>query len=284
MPDNFQPHTEYPWFDRLEFDSLGLPINEAYFDAAERCYYECVAELPNRILEYQAKDVLIIENEDGTAFDFYEQQIAETQTKLAELGPLQEIVEEVEAQFEPHYDIACAKLFQLLALGQITCQSLDMERWERLVDEGEYEEAARFDDVPQQAFSLAMDWANNELQINGSQHVCLRVRTLDILNNRSNLFQSGTPLSVERFGTFYTSSNAASTNKRVKAGRRSVVDWGLLEAQLQAMTESGALPEGKENCIYELIVFAENTLGKGPSRTAVQRNLRRQLDAIYAQN
>jgi hypothetical protein len=284
MPDNFQPSVEHPWFDRLEFDSLGLPINEAYFEAAEKCYIESVTELPKRIVEYQSKDALIIETEGGTTIDFYEQQITEARAKLAELGPLQEMVDEVEAQFEPHYEVACAKLFQLLALGQITCQSLDMERWERLVDEGEYQEAARFEDVPQLAFSLAMGWANNELKINGSRHACLRVRTLDILEKRSNLFQPGRSLSVERFGAFYTSSNAVRTNKRVKVGRRSVVDWKLLETQLQAMTQSGSLPEGKENCIYELIVFAESTLGKAPSRTAVQRNLGRQLDAIYARN
>jgi len=47
MPDNFQPSFEYPWFDRLEFESLGIQVNDDYFFAAEKCCYKFVHELAN---------------------------------------------------------------------------------------------------------------------------------------------------------------------------------------------------------------------------------------------
>lgn len=284
MPDNFQPQFEYPWFDRLEFESLDIPISEAYFDAVEKCFMESVRDIPERIAEYESKEKLLIKKDDGSTLDFYQQQITDARAKLAELGPLQSMVDQIEAQFKPHYDVACAKLFQFLVLGEITCQSLNMERWERLVEEDKYQEAAQFDDIPPTEFSLGMDWAKNEIQLGGARHGALRVSIKDILDNRSTLLQSGKPLSVERFGAFYKSSNAGRTNKRAKVGRRTVINWDALKIRLKEMSNNGTLPERKENCIYELIVFSEAELGKGPSRTAVQRNLGLELDALYAQN
>lgn len=284
MPDNFRPRFYYPWYDLLEFESIGIPINNAYFDAAEKCFSECVNNLPAKIAEYEAKDAHIIEREDGTTFDLYTSMASDARAKLVELGPLQEIVDQVEAQFRPYIDVSCAKLFQLLAMGQITCQALPFKRWEHRYDEGECQEAARFDDVPATALSLGIDWMKNEIEIDGEQHVSLRVRTHDILDHRSILLQSGKPLSVERFGASYMSSNTGRTNRRAKVGRRSVIDWRLLAGRLSEMAKAGIIPDGKENCIYELISFAESELGKGPSRTAVQRNLGPELDALYAQN
>jgi hypothetical protein len=284
MPDNFEPHFIYPWFERPEFESLGIPVTEAYFSAAEKCFSEFVTELPKRIAEYEAKEPMLIEREDGSTIDFYEKSAKEYRLKLAELGPLQSIVDEVEAQFKPYYDVACAKLFQLLALGEIKCQSLNLDRWERVYDDGNFKEAALFEEVPSSAFSLDRDWRTNELELEGERHGALRVATQDILRNRTVLLQSGKPISVERFGAFYISRDTARTTRRAKAGRRSVVDWKLLQSRLEEMARSDALPEGKESCIYELIAFAESELGKGPSRTAVQRNLRHQLDALYAQS
>ena len=284
MPENFEPHFDYPWFDRLEFESLGIPVTEEYFEAAEKCYLEFVHDLPKRIKEYESNKETYIEPEDGKRIYLYAERASEARAKLLELGPLQSLVDEVEARFKPHYDVACAKIFQLLALEKIRCQSLNIDRWERLYDDGERREAAIFEDVPATAFSLGMDWSKNELLLAGERHGAMRVSTQEILDHRSILLQSGKPISVEQFGTFYTSSNIARTNRRSKIGRRSVVDWGLLETRLEEMARAGALPDGKESCIYELIVFAESELGKGPSRTAVQRNLRSQLDAHYAQN
>lgn len=284
MPDNWEPPETFPWFDRLEFESLGIEISEEYFQAAEKCYMKSVSDLPTKIAEYEAKRDQYFEHEDGSKVYFYRDQATQAHADLVELGPLQELVDEIEAKFKPHYDVACAKLFQLLALGELTCQSLDLDRWERLCDAGEYQEAAKFVDVPRTAFSLGMDWTKNELLINGAKHGVLRVSTREILDKRSVLLQSGQTISIERFGAFYLSNNARSSKNRRKIGRRSVVDWDRLKARLHEMSLSGTLPEGKENCIYELIAFAESELGKGPSRTAVQRNLGSELDALFAQN
>ena len=284
MPDNFQPQFEYPWFDRLEFESLSIPITETYFKAVEECFFESVADLPARIANYEAEGSRIVEHKDGTTFDLNGSILADARATFTRLGPMQQVVDQVELLFKPYADVAYAKLFQLLALGQISCESLSLKRWERLYNKGKYQDAARFDKVPVTAISLGLDWAKNEIEINGKQHVALRINTKDILDHRSTLLQSGKSVSVERFGAFYTSSNTGRTNRASKLGRRSVVDWYLLKTHLSEMASAGNLPEGKESCIYELIAFAERELGRGPSRTAVQRNLGSELDALYARN
>lgn len=284
MPDNFEPSHDYPWFDRLEFESLGIPVTEDYFKAAEKCYSEDVAQLPKQIAEFEARHELLVEREQGSSQSNYKECANHLRQKLAELGPLQSLVDKVEADFETHREIACAKLFQLLAAGLVKSQAIDLERWERLADEGEYQMATRFDEVPPNAYSLAHKWMENEIVFDEKQHVALRVKTQDILDHSSNLLQSGRAISVERFGAFYVSSSMGRTTRQTRRGRRSVVDWPELTAHLSEMALRGDLPDNKENCIYELIAFAERELGKAPSRTSIQRNMGDELDAHYGQN
>jgi len=253
MPDNFEPSFEYPWFDRLEFESLGIPVPEEYFKAAEKCLFEDVSSLPSRITEYEIKDKTLIEQDDGSVLDIYGSLAEDYRKKLATLGPLQAFVDEVEALFLPHQEVACAKLFQLLALGKIRSQAIQRKRWERLAEDGEYEAAAKFESVPPNAYTLAHDWVKDEIVFQGNKHVALRVNTQDILDYRSTLLQTGVVLSVERFGAFYVSSGAVRTNRKARRGRRYVVDWSLIKSHLSEITLRGDLPDGKESCIYELI-------------------------------
>jgi len=283
MPDNFQPSFEYFWFDRLEFESLGIPINDKYFPAAEQCAFENVHGLPKQIADYEAKEPSFIEQEDGSELNLWEKLETDARRKLAELGPFQSLVDEVERGFKPHADIAWAKLFQLLATGRIQSEAINFDRWEKCVEEDMYEEAARFDVVPPLSYSLGFSWAQNEIEIDGVRNVALRVRAKDILENRAHLLQIGKSVSVERFGAFYLSSNAARSNFKRKRGRPNEVNWQRVKEKLALMVTDGSTPSGKESCIYELIIFAENELDKTPSRTAVQRNLHAELDAIYAQ-
>jgi len=283
MPDNFYPSFEFPWFDPLEFESLGIPMVEGYLEAAEKCVYESVSDLPRLIKEYEKKDKVYIDQENGIDSKFWKKIAADYRQKLLELGPLQALVDQTESKFRPHFDIACAKLFQLLASRQITAQAINYTRWEKLADADEYEKAARFDCVPGEAFSLSFDWTQNEILIDDVKHVALRIKTQDILDHRSLLLQSGNPITVERFGAFYLSSNVGRTIRKNKLGRRNVIDWQVLKDHLTELTLTQTFPDGKENCIYELIAYAEKELGKSPSRTAVQRNMGEELDAIYAQ-
>ncbi len=284
MPDNFQPTFEHPWFDPLEFESLAIPLPEGYAEAAENCFMEDADNLSTRIAEYEAKDNIFVEHDDGSTINFYQKLAGDCRQTLAGLREQMILVDEVRSRFQPHFEVACAKLFQLVAVGEIGAQAINMERWERLVDEDEIEKAATFKDVPSRAFSLNLDWPENEIVVDGINHVALRVKTQDILDHRAILLQPGKPVEVERFGAFYLSSNLGRTNRRKKRGRRSIVDWQTLKDHLSKIARSEMLPEGKENCIYELIVFAEKELGKAPSRTAVQRNMGAELDALYAQN
>lgn len=285
MPDNFQPSYLFPWFDRLEFESLGVPIDEEYFSAAEKCAFEYVDSLPDKIAEYEAMEPSVVEGDDGKTFNIWKKLATDYRDKLTELGPLQELVDSVELGFKPHQEIACAKLFQLLVRGDVQSQAIDLERWEKLADDGEYQAAARFEDVPGDAYSLAFDWLKDEILVSERKFVALRVRTADLLQNRNFLFQSGTSISVERFGAFYVSGNTSrSSLAKPRRGRRAVVDWSLMKSHLKQLAQNGELPEGKENCIYELIAFAESELGKSPSRTSVQRNMVDDLNALYAQS
>lgn len=283
MPDNFQPSFEYPWFDRLEFESLGIPLDEAYFEAAEVCFLEDASKLESRIADYGSKEKVLVEQDDGSFFDLYENLAFDARQTLDNLRIKLALVKGVEARFKPFRDIACAKLFQLLALEQVKCQAINFARWERLADNEKYQEAAYFEDIPANAFTLGMDWLSNEIVVGGEKYVALRIDTQDILENRSTLLQTGKPLVVQRFGAFYTSNSSGRTNRQAKVGRRALIDWLKLKEHLAELVGAGNLPDGKESCIYELISYAERELGKGPSRTAVQSNMGPELDAIYAQ-
>ncbi|MCF2905521.1 hypothetical protein L0666_11020 [Octadecabacter sp. CECT 8868] len=283
MPDNFRPTMEYPWFDPLEFESLGVPVDKKYFAAAEKCAFEFVDDLPNRIAEFESKEPAFVENEDGSTFDFWKKMANDSREKLLELGPLKEFVDAVEAGFTPHQEIACAKLFQCLAKGEIGSEAIDYDRWDQMVEDGEYEAAARFEAVPPEAYSLDFDWMGDEILIAGRKFVALRVKTADVLKNRSFLLHTGMAVTVERFGAFYMSGNASRSSPQAKRGRRTAVDWSLMKSHLTQLALSNELPDGKENCIYALIVFAEKELGRAPSRTTVQRNMATELDALYAQ-
>jgi hypothetical protein len=284
MPDNFEPGFEFPWFDRLEFESLGIPMFEGYPVAAERCHGESVRDLPETIKKYEGKQELYIHPDDDPVDNHYQKMLTEYREKLETLGPLQILVDQAESKFRPHFDVACAKLFQLLAMGQIRAEAINFERWEILSDDGEYEKAARFECVPPESFSLALDWSKNEILINGVNHVALRVKTQDVLDHSSLLLQSGKPITVERFGAFYKSGNVGRTIRKNKLGRKNVINWQELKDHLAELVLKETIPEGKENCIYELIAYAEKKLRKSPSRTAVQSNMGKELDAIYARN
>lgn len=52
MSDNFEPSYVNPWFERSEFEDLGIPIVEEYFAAAQKCFDEDLRHLPERILEF----------------------------------------------------------------------------------------------------------------------------------------------------------------------------------------------------------------------------------------
>lgn len=282
MPDNFQPSFEYPWFDRLEFESLGVPFREDYFRAADKCAFEYVHTLPTRIAEYEAREPSFVEDEDSSVFNIWDKMASDLREKLVELGPLQVLVDKVEAGFRPHREIASAKLFQLLVKGDVQSQGIDFARWKQLTDEGDYQAAAKFENIPSDAFSLNIDWMGNEIEVEGRTYVALRVKTADILKHRDSLFQSGKSITVERFGTFYTSANASRSNFRSKRGRRTIVDWSKMKSHLKHLALNDELPDGKESCIYALISFAERELGRSPSRTAVQRNMEAELNALYA--
>jgi hypothetical protein len=284
MPDNFQPSYCYPWFEREEFEALGIKIDEKYFAAAEKCFGESVGDLPDRISEYEAREQALVERDDGSSFDIWKSQAEDYRKLLVELGPLQVFVDGIEAQFHRHYEIAFAKLFPLLARCEIECTGLNLRRWEKFADHGEYEKAAKFEALPASCFSLAFDWKQNKINAGKKEFAALRIRTNDILKHRSFLLQQGKAATLEQFGSFYMTKGFDKPLIRQKRGRPHGVNWSDLRNYLSQMVEEKTVPSTKESCLYELIAYAERRFGKSPSRSSVQRNLSDDLLTVYAQN
>lgn len=283
MPDNFEPSYIYPWFERPEFEDLGIPIVEDYFVAAQKCFDEDLRHLPERILQYEGKETAIIEREDGTTYDLWQSQIDTYRKTLAELGPLQALVDRVEAQFRSPYEVAWAKLFQLLARGEIECTAIDLERWESLSDDGKYEEAARFEQIAPTSFTLNFDWSQNRFETRDRKFVTLRVRTDEILKYRNFLLPKGKAMTLERFGASFATKGADKPVPRQRRGRPHELNWDEIKNHLSNIIQENSIPVTKESCIYELIAYAEKKFGKSPSRSSVQRNLSAELSLIYAQ-
>lgn len=282
MPDNFQPPFVYPWFEQEEFEALGINVDKKYFAAAEKCFAEYVSDLPDRILEYEAKEPAFVERDDGSSFDFWKSQAEEYRKLLVELGPLQAFVDRIEAQFCRHYEIAWAKLFPLLARGEIECTGLNLRRWEKFADHGEYEKAARFELLPASCFSLGFDWRQNKINAGKKEFGALRVRTSDILKHRSYLLQQGKPATLEQFGSFFMTKSVGKPSIKKRRGRPHEVNWNELKKYLSHLVQESRVPATKESCLYELIAYAEKTYGKSPSRNSVQRNLSDELNMVYA--
>jgi hypothetical protein len=281
MPDNFEPNFVYPWFDRGEFDYLGIQIVEDYFFAAQKCYGEFVHDLPSRIAEFESKEDLLYEDEDGKTRNVHQGLAGDYRQRLEELLPLQEIVDRTESSFWRFYEIAWAKLFQLLAAGEIECSGVDLERWERLCEDDKYEEAGQFQKLDPALIPLVFNWRQNRLEAGDLKWASLRIKTADVIKHRASLLRLGQVASVERLGAGFVLKHSESAPARRRRGRPQEVDWGELKLHLGGLIENGTLPQTKESCIYSLIAFSEKSLGKSPSRSSVQRNLDHELRLIY---
>ena len=281
MPDNFEPTLVYPWFDRGEFDYLGIPIVEDYFSAAQKCYGEFVHDLPSRIAEYESKEDSVQVGKDGTARNLYQGLADDYRQKLKELLPLQEIVDRTESHFWRFYEIAWAKLFQLLAAGDIECSGIDLERWDRLLDDEKYEEAGHFQQLAPSLIPINFNWKQNQIDATDWKWASLRIKTADIIKHRASLLRLGQVAGVERLGAGFVLKHSESAPARRRRGRPQEVNWEELKQHLGRLMENGALPQTKESCIYSLIAFSEKALGKSPSRSSVQRNLDHELRLIY---
>ncbi|SOE17167.1 hypothetical protein SAMN05877838_2058 [Hoeflea halophila] len=284
MPDDLEPSFVIPWFERPEFESLGIPVDEEYFGAAEKCFMQDVRELPAKISEYEAKESVMVERDDGTSFNLWEEEAERCRKLFAELEPLQAIVDSTEAQFRIHFEVAWAKLFQLLANGEIECTAIDFDRWDNCVEREEFEEAAQFELIMASSIPLNFDWKQNKIKIGARNFAALRVRTDHVLKHREFLLPKPKPVTLGQFGSFFVSSNTDRPAARRKRGRPHEVNWGDLREHLANLVEGGLAPNTKESCIYELIAYAEKELGKSPSRSSVQRNLNKELNLVYAQN
>lgn len=192
-------------------------------------------------------------------------------------------MDEVEEQFRSPYEVAWAKLFQLLARGEIECTAIDLKRWESLADDGKYEEAARFEQIAPSSFALNFDWTKNRFEVRGRKFAALRVRTDEILKHRNFLLPKGKATTLERFGAYFATKGVDKPLPRQRRGRPHEVNWDELKSHLSKIIQGTSIPVTKESCIYELIAYAEKQFGKSPSRSSVQRNLNAELSLIYAQ-
>ena len=279
MPDNFEPSEVFPWFDRNEFLSLGIDVPEDYFRAAEIYWEEGLSDLPSRIEEYEARTEVIIEGENGENFSLWKKMAEDYRATLQKFSAEKTIFEDVEKQFDRFLEVGWSKLFQLVHAGEVTIQAIELARWERLVDEDDYEAAASFENLQLDDVKLSFDWRNNRTDIASREYVATRVTTAEIVSRLNDLIPNWVDIPTQRFGAFH---RVYATQKSVfKRGRPPVVDWEMVRAKLQTMHAHNALPDNKESCIFHLVAYCEKDLGRKVSRSSVQRHIGEELKKFY---
>ena len=284
MPDNFEPTFFAPWFEENEFVDLGIPQPEGYAEAAERCFNEGFDYLRDTIKLQEAMQLKAqAESHDAETLKEYAENISKKRKIFEELKPLDAMVRNAEAQFDSFYELAWAKMFQLILQNDIQVQGINFENWERFADEDQHEKAAEFVEIDPKDFRIGLDWRQNEIIAEGIKYVALRVSTKQILENRASLLSKGKKFSVERMGAFFQIHNGSPSQPRKQRGRSFIVDWLQVSDFLDKLQKEGRVPNNKESCIYEIIAFIETEFHRQASRTSVQRNLGKKMDAIFAQ-
>lgn len=281
MPDNFDFSSEYYRYELEEFKYLGLDVLPSFFEAADKCFDGCFDFHSDRIDQNKNQKWEQSEPDKGELLDFYEYQLNKAKEAVNLPAPFKKIVDEHEDKFIPFYELAWSNIFQLLHSGEILIEGINYQKWNHLTDEDEYEKAANFVQLDGTKFALGHDWSDDRVTIDGEDFVALRVRTSSFLNSHAMLFRKGVEVSFRARGNYFV-SDELSVEAQPKRGRHRKIDYEVLREHLQHLKHTGRLPQVKENCIYELIVFAEKRFGTNISRTSVQKNLKNDLNEMYA--
>lgn len=280
MPGNFQPQNELAWFERDNFDFTGVPLRRGYTKAAEICAVNHLEWREKEVEKLRGASPFLVPDHEGKKHDLNALVIKEHRSLLRQFAEELKLVKDVNADFAPFFDAAWARIFSAFVDGSLEIEGIDFERWVELKERQRYEDAGRFQSLPAAALTLNVDWKSNATLHEYRDFVSLRCRTDEIAEMIAPKLMQSRPVEARKCGGFLWSSELAHTQK-AKRGRAPALDWSVLRDRLVQQGQAGLLPASKESCIYDLIVFAEEELGKSVGRTTVQERLKSELKAFY---
>ncbi len=281
MPGNFQPQSELTFFDKDHFNFAGVPVRRGYTQAAETCTANNLEWREKQIEKLRGASPLLIPDHEGKQYDLNTLLIKDHRSLLRQFADELKLVKAVNADFAPIFDAAWARIFSAVVDGSLEIEGIDFERWVDLKERQRYEDAGKFQQLPPAALTLATDWSSNSVLYEYRDFVSLRCRTDTIAEMIAPRLMQSQPVEARRCGGFLWSSEPAQTQK-IKRGRAPALDWSVLRDRLLQQGQAGLLPVSKESCIYDLIAFAENEMGKSVGRTTVQERLKSELKVFYS--
>ncbi|WP_299919698.1 hypothetical protein [uncultured Roseobacter sp.] len=229
----------------------------------------------------RAASPLMILDHEGKEYDLNALLIKEHRSLLRQFAEELKLVKAVNADFAPFFDAAWARIFSAVVDGSLEIEGIDFERWVNLKEQQRYEDAGKFQLLPPAALTLTTDWKSNSVLYEYRDFVSLRCGTDAIAEMIAPKLMQTRPVEARMCGGFLWSSELTRTPK-TKRGRAPALDWSVLRDRLVQQGQAGLLPASKESCIYELIVFAEDELGKSVGRTTVQERLKSELKVFYS--
>lgn len=281
MPDNFEP-SDIPFehFELQEFDLAGIEKDEEYFKAVESVLNGKLSDAKSTI-EVWGENLGKYNLDDETMKDIRSDLEAARKTVETE-GYLEKIFHQTNDKFSIHLEKAWGIIFALVQSEILTVEAVDLNRWEKMVDEdGDYMEAGEFVDVSPLAFRIGHDFKQNTVEFEGTSYVATRVRTEGLFNSvRSNAAFAPQCL-AQKFGQCLI-MEAGTPQALRRRGAPNAVDWVIVAQHLQSLVSSGALPVKKESGIQELIDFSIAKFGRRLGRSTIQFRLKEQLNEAYA--
>lgn len=282
LPDNSEPsHYGFEILEEEDFYFLNIPYPKGYVEAAESFLFGDIAEAKRRV-----------EMCNNDTFSRYEKQVQEkliesavfAKSFLKEQDEAIRLYEKTHKDLEVFFERSWAILFDKIQSEQIIVSGIDETVWDELAEKGEYEKAAETLIIPKEAVRLRHDYRQNQLSYKNQNFIAARVSTKSIMDIFLTFASSKKLNEVEQWGQFISlRDDSGIQSQQLRRGTRSKIDWQVLREFLAANNQKGLIPEKKEACIAEVIEFAQNKLKRKVGRSTVQRQLKSELDKLYAQ-
>lgn len=283
MPDNFRGYEErYYRFELEEFKFVGLSMPRGYLDAADRITFGDIGSA-RIVLDHENQYAGFDLRYDPETKKEIDDRVREAKRLLHENSATIDMFNQANEQFEIVLERAWAKIFSLIQADGLTVEAVNLERWERLYEADDAQQAGEFERLPPKAFRLGHDYRTNEVFFQNSEYVLTRVNTNELLGLVKQSIPTSPSVSTRSFGR-NLAVDGPSVARRKRRGAPHIVDWGPAKERLDIMVSTGSLPEKKEACIQELIEFVRSYSGKTVGRTTVQNQLAIELAGAYARN
>jgi len=282
MPDNFEPFNDYPedFFDENEFRFCNIEMPERYQETAESYHFGEISDALSASekprlsyfssLQEEVQEEIIVEAHKAALF-------------LSGVSQDLNSFRSANSKFLQRLDSAWAKIYQAIQSNDLKVQAVDLSTWERLADDGKYEKAAKFIDVPNEHFRIGHDYRQNSLEIGELRYVATRVNTTELERLLEPVFRVLGAISVMQFGDTIVSDFEGRRSPR-RRGAPEIVSWSEVRDYIRDIEREGRLPEKKEAVIEMAIQFCKEKFGRTVGRSTVQVQLKAFFAELSAKN